>query len=75
VVPQIIRYSDLDDEGVVLKYRPKRPLEKIKVLVSIDGKEIKKVFKPYAIPSEMEMIKLKKDDLVMGNELKVEVAA
>ncbi|HKM10837.1 MAG: FAD-dependent oxidoreductase [Bacilli bacterium] len=72
VVPQRIDINS-NAEEIILKYRVKKPIEKARISVQIDGVEIKKAFRPFAIPSEMEMIKLRKQDLRAGSLLTVEV--
>lgn len=72
VVPQRIDIdSDLDE--ISLKFRVKTPLEKARISVKLDGIEIKKTFRPYAIPSEMEIIKISSSDLRPASLLTVEV--
>lgn len=72
VVPQRIDIdSDLDE--ISLKFRVKTPLEKARISVKLDGIEIKKTFRPYAIPSEMEIIKISSRDLRPASLLTVEV--
>ncbi|MGI6714416.1 MAG: NAD(P)/FAD-dependent oxidoreductase [Bacilli bacterium] len=74
VVPQRIDI-DSDLEEISLKFRVKTPLEKARISVKLDGVEIAKTFRPYAIPSEMEMIKIAKKNLRLASLLTVEVTS
>ncbi len=53
VVPQRAKISK---EKVVFKFRVRKPLENVTLLIKVDGKTIKKIRKPFMIPSEMERI-------------------
>lgn len=53
VVPQRVKISK---EKVVFKFRVKKPLENITLNIKVDGEIVKKVRKPFMIPSEMERI-------------------
>jgi len=55
VVPQRVNISE---DKVLFKFRVRRPLENVSLLVKVDGKVIKKIRKPFMIPSEMERILL-----------------
>ena len=71
VIPQTI--TDKNAESVTLKFRVRRPIQNVFVTIK-DGEEVvSKVMKPVLIPSEMVMIKLKKEQLdkINGNEIVV----
>ncbi|MCR4911884.1 MAG: FAD-dependent oxidoreductase [Bacilli bacterium] len=71
VIPQTI--TDKNAESVTLKFRVRRPIQNVFVSIK-DGEEVvSKVMKPVLIPSEMVMIKLKKEQLdkINGNEIVV----
>lgn len=59
VIPEII---DLDTKDMTtLKFRVKKPIKDVYIIVESSGNIIKKVMKPVLIPSEMEMIKIPSD--------------
>ncbi len=59
VIPEII---DLDTkETTTFKFRVRKPIKDVYVIVESAQSTIKKVFKPVLIPSEMEMIKIPSD--------------
>ena len=57
VVPSCLSYP-LFEEKISLKFRVRRPLKNVCVLLKNGEKEIKRVFKPFLIPSEMEILTL-----------------
>ena len=59
VVPAAINLSSAE-ETVEVKFRVRRPSKDVYVVYELNGKEIKKTFKPAIIPSEMEIVKLPK---------------
>ena len=59
VVPAAINLSSAE-EAVEVKFRVRRPSKDVYVVYELNGKEIKKTFKPAIIPSEMEIVKLPK---------------
>ena len=71
VIPQ--RITDKDAESVTFKFRVRRPVKNVFVTFNDGEEEIFKVVKPVLIPSEMVMIKLKKEvlDKIKGKELVV----
>lgn len=69
VIPEII---DLDTkETTTFKFRVRKPIKDVYVIVESTQSTIKKVFKPVLIPSEMEMIKIPSDII---NSLKDDIA-
>lgn len=68
VIPEII---DLDTkETTTFKFRVRKPIKDVYVIVESTQSTIKKIFKPVLIPSEMEMIKIPSDII---NSLKDDV--
>lgn len=59
VLPQIIDVKNID-EFVYIKFRVSKPQNNAYIVFTLSGKEIKRVFKPYLLPSEMVIIKLDK---------------
>ena len=71
VIPQTI--TDKNADSVTLKFRVRRPIQNVFVTIK-DGEEVvSKVMKPVLIPSEMVMLKLKKEQLekIQGGEIVV----
>ena len=60
VVPQKINLDNVDDV-VTLKLRVAHPFKDISILVKDGDEVIKRVIKPAIVPSEMEIIKIKKE--------------
>lgn len=60
IVPSIIEIENVI-EDVTLKFRVKKPYHDKFIYFSLNDKIIKKMFKPAIIPSEMEVVTLKKD--------------
>jgi len=60
VVPQVVNYLNVENDFKV-KFRVSKPQKKVKLVIKADGKEIYKQFKLSIIPSEMEIITIKKD--------------
>lgn len=54
VLPQTIKRSNKDD--ITLKFRVKKPIQDVFVIIENNGEQIAKVVKPVLIPSEMTMI-------------------
>ena len=62
VVPNELDLSNLE-EVTPFKFRVRKPIKNVNVVIS-SGKEIKRIFKPVLIPSEMEVLNISKDLLV-----------
>ena len=60
VLPQIIRYNNIED-NVIIKFRAKKPAKNCKVIIAVDGNDVKTIKKISLIPSEMEMVTLPKE--------------
>ena len=73
IIPQKI-YS-LDEDTITFKFRVRKPVKDVFVSISDEEKELQKIIKPVLIPSEMVMIKVKRDMLskVVGKTLTFEV--
>lgn len=72
VVPQKVRIPVKED--VTLKFRVRREIRNANVIVKNNGEVISQTFKMVMIPSEMVMIKLKKEKLEnLNGELVVEI--
>ena len=61
VLPQSIKSDNHED--VVLKFRVRKPIQDIYIIVENSGVLLSKTFKPVLIPSEMAMIKIKKEQM------------
>ena len=61
VVPQEINKDN--EEDVTFKFRVRRPVKDVFLIIESNGQLISKIFKPVLIPSEMVMVKLAKDKL------------
>ncbi len=61
VVPQEINRDNQED--VTFKFRVRKPIKDVFLIVESNGQQIMKQFKPVLIPSEMVMVKLPKDKL------------
>lgn len=61
VVPQEINKDN--EEDVTFKFRVRRPVKDVYLIIESNGQMISKIFKPVLIPSEMVMVKLAKDKL------------
>ncbi len=72
VVPQKYDYDSIDD-SITFKFRVRCPMKNIKFVVSVDDMEIKSIRKLAVVPSEMEMLTIKKDDLIKGSKLEIKV--
>ena len=66
VLPQFILENSLED--VVIKFRVKKPVQDQIVWVKSGEEVLLKVIKPVLIPSEMVMIKLNKEKLVLAKD-------
>lgn len=53
VVPQRVNISN---NKVLFKFRVRKPLENVTLLIKVDGEVVRKIKKPFIIPSEMERI-------------------
>ena len=71
VIPQTI--NNINAESVTLKFRVRRPIQNVFVTIKQGEEVIAKVMKPVLIPSEMVMLKLKKEQLdkITGEEIVV----
>ena len=68
VVPQVIHKNI--EEDITFKFRVKKPVKDVFLIIESNNKVITKVVKPVLIPSEMVMVKISKDKLVdLGNEI------
>ena len=61
VVPQEINADNKED--VTFKFRVRKPIKDVFLIIESDGQQIAKMFKPVLIPSEMVMVKLANDKL------------
>ena len=61
VVPQTI--NSLNNEDVTFKFRVRKPVKDVYLIIENNGQQIAKIMKPVLIPSEMVMVKLSKDKL------------
>lgn len=71
VIPQKI--TDKNAESITFKFRVRRPINNVFVTFKDGENEIAKIVKPVLIPSEMVMVKLKKEQLdkIKSNEISV----
>lgn len=72
IVPHQYNYQDLS-HPITIKYRVKKPVKNVEVILSIDGKAIKKIKKLAMHPSEMEILKLTKEELIDGKILEIQI--
>lgn len=72
IVPHKYNYQDLS-HPITIKYRVKKPVKNVEVILSIDGKAIKKIKKLAMHPSEMEILKLTKEELIDGKILEIQI--
>lgn len=73
VVPQKLYIDDVKD-SCSFKFRVAKPLKDINIVIAEGDKVIKKIYKPAIVPSEMEIVKLKKELFTKAsNEIKVYV--
>ena len=71
VVPQKLYIDDVQ-ESCSFKFRVARPMKDINIIITESNNVIKKIFKPAIVPSEMEIVRLKKDLFKKeSNEIKV----
>ncbi len=61
VVPQEINADN--EEDVTFKFRVRKPVKDVFLIIESNGQQIAKIMKPVLIPSEMVMVKLSKDKL------------
>ena len=61
VVPQEINKDNTED--VTFKFRVRKPVKDVYLIIESNGEQIAKIFKPVLIPSEMVMVKLASDKL------------
>ena len=62
IVPQEINQDNKED--VTFKFRVRKPVKDVNLIIESNGQLISKIFKPVLIPSEMVMVKLSKDKLI-----------
>lgn len=72
IVPQHFHLNHIEEE-LELKFRVRKPLKNIRLDILIDNQLIKSIKKDTIIPSEMEKVKLKKEILISGKELKLQI--
>ncbi|WDV46485.1 FAD-dependent oxidoreductase [Clostridiaceae bacterium M8S5] len=68
IVPQLVRVENIDDT-LDLFMRVDNVYKNMQMVVSIDGKEIKRIKKKHLAPGEMESVKIKKEELSSGCEI------
>ena len=61
VVPQEINKDNQED--VTFKFRVRKPVKDVWLIIESNGQQVAKIMKPVLIPSEMVMVKLSKDKL------------
>ena len=61
VVPQEINADN--EEDVTFKFRVRKPVKDVFLIIESNGQQIAKMMKPVLIPSEMVMVKLSRDKL------------
>ena len=61
VVPQEINRDNQED--VTFKFRVRKPVKDVWLIIESNGEQVAKIMKPVLIPSEMVMVKLSKDKL------------
>ena len=72
IIPNVIYLDELNDD-VTLKLRVKKPFKNINLEIYLNEIKIKSLYKMAIIPSEMEMIKLKKELLHQEGLLTIRV--
>ena len=71
VVPQKLYIDDVK-ESCSFKFRVAKPMKDINIIITEGNNVIKKIFKPAIVPSEMEIVHVKKELFKKeGNEIKV----
>jgi len=71
VVPQKLYIDDVKEQ-CSFKFRVAKPMKDINIIIAEGDKVIKKIFKPAIVPSEMEIVKIKKEFFTKSaNEIKV----
>ena len=71
VVPQKLYIDDVK-ESCSFKFRVAKPMKDINIIITEGNNVIKKIFKPAIVPSEMEIVRLKKELFKKeSNEIKV----
>ena len=71
VVPQKLYIDDVK-ESCSFKFRVAKPMKDINIIITEGNNVIKKIFKPAIVPSEMEIVRLKKELFKReSNEIKV----
>ncbi len=74
VVPQEINKDN--EEDVTFKFRVRKPVKDVFLIIESNGQEIAKIVKPVLIPSEMVMVKLSHDKLSnLGEEISLRLEA
>ena len=71
VVPGILNYPL--EEKTTFKFRVKKPEKNIYVVLKADNKEIKRFYKPFLIPSEMELLNVPSSLLEANKEISISV--
>lgn len=66
VVPQEINKDN--EEEVTFKFRVRKPVKDVNLIIESNGEQIAKIFKPVLIPSEMVMVKVGHDKLANMNK-------
>ena len=61
VIPQTIKKNTTEE--VTLKFRVRKPIKDVFIVIENNGTQVAKVVKPVLIPSEMTMVKLSSDKL------------
>ena len=60
-------FESILDNLVELNFRVTKPFEKTRLIVKLDDKEIKNIFKLHMLPSEMESVLIEKEILMNSN--------
>lgn len=64
VVPDYIDVENIFDNSVELNFRVIKPYQNKKLIVKLDDKEVKNIFKLHMLPSEMESVLIEKEILM-----------
>ncbi|WP_338028375.1 NAD(P)/FAD-dependent oxidoreductase [Crassaminicella indica] len=67
IVPHMVRPENVEDT-LDLFMRVDNVYKDMEMVVKVDGKEIKRMKKKHLAPGEMESVKIKKEDLVFGED-------
>lgn len=71
VVPGILNYPL--EEKTTFKFRVKKPEKNIYVVLKADNNEIKRFYKPFLIPSEMELLNVPSSLLEANKEISISI--